>query len=76
MVEHPVARALTGYLLVRGGLHQVSYARALERLPGANLMKLFPTSRIPIEEIPESARCCAAASNGQRHGATAGLSDG
>jgi Mn-containing catalase len=27
-VEHPAARALTGYLLVRGGVHQVAYARA------------------------------------------------
>ena len=34
MVEHPAARALTGYLLVRGGVHQVAYARALERLTG------------------------------------------
>jgi Mn-containing catalase len=54
MVEHPAARALTGYLLVRGGLHQVAYARALEHLTGANLMKLFPTPRIPTEKIPES----------------------
>jgi Mn-containing catalase len=53
MVEHPAARALTGYLLVRGGVHQVAYARALERLTGADLMKLFPTPRIPTEKIPE-----------------------
>ena len=53
MVEHPAARALTGYLLVRGGVHQVAYARALEHLTGADLMKLFPTPRIPTEKIPE-----------------------
>lgn len=53
MVEHPAARALTGYLLVRGGVHQVAYARALERLTGAELMKLFPSPRIPTEKIPE-----------------------
>ena len=53
MVEHPAARALTGYLLVRGGVHQVAYARALERLTGADLMKLFPTPRIATEKIPE-----------------------
>ena len=53
MVEHPAARALTGYLLVRGGVHQVAYARAVERLTGANLMKLFPAPRIPTEKIPE-----------------------
>ncbi len=53
MVEHPAARALTGYLLVRGGVHQVAYARALERLTGADLMKLFPSPRIPTEKIPD-----------------------
>jgi Mn-containing catalase len=53
MVEHPAARALTGYLLVRGGVHQLAYARALERLTGADLMKLFPSPRIPTDKIPE-----------------------
>ena len=53
MVEHPAARALTGYLLVRGGVHQVAYARALENLTGANMSKLFPTPRIPTSKIPE-----------------------
>jgi Mn-containing catalase len=53
MVEHPAARALTGYLLVRGGVHQVAYARALEQLTGANLSKLFPAPRIPTDKIPE-----------------------
>jgi Mn-containing catalase len=53
MVDHPAARALTGYLLVRGGVHQVAYARALENLTGADLMKLFPSPRIPTDSIPE-----------------------
>jgi Mn-containing catalase len=53
MVEHPAARALTGYLLVRGGVHQVAYARALEKLTGADLTKMFPTPRIPTDKIPE-----------------------
>jgi Mn-containing catalase len=53
MVDHPAARALTGYLLVRGGVHQIAYARALENLTGANLSKMFPTPRIPTEKIPE-----------------------
>ena len=53
MVDHPAARALTGYLLVRGGVHQIAYARAVEHLTGANLMKLFPTPRIPTDKIPE-----------------------
>jgi Mn-containing catalase len=53
MVTHPAARALTGYLLVRGGVHQVAYARAIERLTGADLMKMFPSPRIPTDKIPE-----------------------
>jgi Mn-containing catalase len=53
MCDHPAARALTGYLLVRGGVHQVAYARALENLTGANMSKLFPTPRIPTAKIPE-----------------------
>jgi Mn-containing catalase len=53
MVDHPAARALTGYLLVRGGVHQVAYARALELLTGADLTKLFPTPRIETAKIPE-----------------------
>ncbi|MEA2321816.1 MAG: Mn-containing catalase, partial [Solirubrobacteraceae bacterium] len=52
-VEHPAARALTGYLLVRGGVHQVAYARAVEKLTGADLMKMFPSPRIPTDKIPE-----------------------
>jgi Mn-containing catalase len=53
IVDHPAAKALTGYLLVRGGVHQVAYARALENLTGAQMMKLFPTPRIPTDKIPE-----------------------
>jgi len=52
-VDHPAARALTGYLIVRGGVHQVAYARALELLTGANLTKAFPMPRIPTRKIPE-----------------------
>jgi Mn-containing catalase len=53
MVDHPAARALTGYLLVRGGVHQIAYARAIENLTGADLTKMFPTPRIPTDKIPE-----------------------
>jgi Mn-containing catalase len=52
-VDHPAAKALTGYLLIRGGVHQVAYARAVERLTGADLSKLFPSPRIPTDKIPE-----------------------
>ena len=53
-VPHPAARALTGYLLVRGGAHQVAYARAVENLTGSDLTKLFPGPRVPSNAIPES----------------------
>ncbi len=53
MCDHPAARALTGYLLVRGGVHQVAYARAVEHLTGADLTKLFPAPRIATDKIPE-----------------------
>ncbi|HEY7632506.1 MAG TPA: manganese catalase family protein [Thermoleophilaceae bacterium] len=53
MVDHPAAKALTGYLLVRGGVHQVAYARALENLTGADMSKLFPSPRIATDKIPE-----------------------
>jgi Mn-containing catalase len=52
-VEHPAARALTGYLLVRGGVHQVAYARALELLTGVDMTKAFPMPRIATDKIPE-----------------------
>jgi Mn-containing catalase len=52
-VDHPAARALTGYLLVRGGVHQVAYARALELLTGIDISKAFPAPRIPTDKIPE-----------------------
>ena len=39
------------FLLVRGGVHQVAYARAIELLTGANLMAMFPAPRIPTEKI-------------------------
>jgi Mn-containing catalase len=52
-IDHPAARALTGYLLVRGGVHQVAYARALELITGADLTKTFPAPRIPTDKIPE-----------------------
>ena len=61
MVEHPAARALTGYLLVRGGVHQVAYARALERLTGADLMKLFPTRGFRPRRSPSASRTSSAA---------------
>jgi Mn-containing catalase len=42
MVDDPVAREMVGYLLVRGGVHIVAYAKALEELTGVAVGKLLP----------------------------------
>ena len=54
MVKDPVSKALTGYLLVRGGVHQVAYAKALETLTGVEMTKMLPVPHIAAEKIPES----------------------
>lgn len=54
MVSDPTARAMVGYLLVRGGVHVVAYARALEKLTGADLGKLFPIPDISNKKFPEA----------------------
>jgi Mn-containing catalase len=54
MVDDPTARAMVGYLLVRGGVHVVAYARALEKLTGADLKKLFPIPDISNKKFPEA----------------------
>jgi Mn-containing catalase len=42
MVDHQAARALTGNLLVRGGVHQIAYARAIENPTGAEEIARSP----------------------------------
>jgi Mn-containing catalase len=54
MVDDPTARAMVGYLLVRGGVHIVAYARALEVLTGADMSKLFPIPDISNKKFPEA----------------------
>jgi Mn-containing catalase len=54
MTDDPTARAMIGYLLVRGGVHIVAYARALENLTGADLSKLFPIPDISNKKFPEA----------------------
>src|ERR1700683_1707023 len=38
----PTSRAMCGYLLVRGGVHIVAYAKALEKLTGTPVGGLLP----------------------------------
>jgi Mn-containing catalase len=54
MVDDPTARTLVGYLLVRGGLHVVAYAKALEKLTGVELTKLLPIPDLSNNAFPES----------------------
>ena len=50
----PVARAVVGYLLVRGGVHVVAYAKALEVLTGANVGALLPIPDVSNKKFPEA----------------------
>lgn len=54
MVSDPTARALVGFLLVRGGVHIVAYAKALEKLTGADVGKLLPIPDVSNKKFPES----------------------
>lgn len=40
--DHPAAREVVGFLLVRGGVHVVAYAKALEIATGVDVTKLIP----------------------------------
>lgn len=42
MTNHPVAREMIGYLLVRGGVHILAYAKALEILTDVDLTRMLP----------------------------------
>lgn len=53
MSTDPVAKALCGYLLIRGGVHQLAYAKALEKLTGSNVEKMLPLPDVPTHLIPE-----------------------
>ena len=54
MAKDPVAREMVGYLLVRGGVHIVAYAKALEKLSGVEVGKLLPIPDISNKKFPES----------------------
>jgi Mn-containing catalase len=56
MVDDPVAREMVGYLLVRGGVHIVAYAKAIEAISGVNVGKLLPIPDISNKRFPEAAK--------------------
>ena len=54
MVSDPTARAMVGFLLVRGGVHIVAYARALEKLTGVPVSGLLPIPDVSNKKFPEA----------------------
>jgi Mn-containing catalase len=54
MADHPVAREMVGYLLVRGGVHALAYAKALESITGVNVAKLLPIPKIDNARFPDA----------------------
>ncbi len=54
MVTDPTAREMVGYLLVRGGVHVVAYARALEVLTGVEVTKLVPVPDLSNKAFKET----------------------
>jgi Mn-containing catalase len=54
MTDHPVARQMLGYLFVRGGVHALAYAKALEELTGVDVKKMLPIPRIPDADFKEA----------------------
>lgn len=54
MVTDPTAREMIGYLLVRGGVHIVAYAKALEHLTGVEVGKMVPIPELSNKAFPET----------------------
>lgn len=54
MTDHPVAREMIGYLLVRGGTHALAYGKALESLTGVDVTKMLPIPNIDNSKFPEA----------------------
>ncbi|GGK11201.1 manganese catalase [Caldalkalibacillus thermarum] len=54
MTDNPVAREMIGYLLVRGGVHALAYAKALETLTGVDVKKMLPIPDIDNSKFPEA----------------------
>ena len=56
MVEDPTAREMLGYLLVRGGVHALAYAKALQVFTGVEVTKLLPIPDMNNDASPEAQR--------------------
>lgn len=56
MTTNQAARTMLGYLFVRGGVHALAYARALETLTGVEMSKMLPIPNIGNAMFPEARR--------------------
>jgi Mn-containing catalase len=54
MTKDPCAREMLGYLFVRGGVHALAYAKALEQLTGVQMSKMLPIPRVENKTFPEA----------------------
>ncbi|HLS27740.1 MAG TPA: manganese catalase family protein [Opitutales bacterium] len=54
MTDNPAARTMLGYLFVRGGVHALAYARALETLTGVKMSQMLPIPKIGNATCPEA----------------------
>ncbi len=52
--QNPVAREMIGYLIVRGGVHQEAYAKALSDISGVDVTKLLPVPEIESAKFPHA----------------------
>ncbi len=52
--DHPVAREMIGYLLVRGGVHILAYAKALTVATGVDVTKLLPIPKLDNRVFDEA----------------------
>jgi Mn-containing catalase len=53
MTSDPTVRELMAFLLIRGSTHVIAYAKALEKLSGVDVMKLFPIPELSNHKFPE-----------------------
>ncbi|AKS38409.1 manganese catalase [Anoxybacillus gonensis] len=51
MTDHPVAREMIGYLLVRGGVHVIAYAKALQIVTGVDVTKMLPIPNLSNDKF-------------------------
>jgi len=54
MTNHPTAREMIGYLLVRGGVHILAYAKALEVATGVDVKKMLPIPKLDNRAFDEA----------------------